>query len=159
MARRCGRIGRCLGYRGAALLILGIGWINYGLGILGDPRFGIVRGVAAITHIAPMPVWAWAWVASGLAACAAAVLPSRRDWWGWAAATAMPVIWAAAYTSARAIGTLPQGVTSGLTWLVSPALALVLAAATKRLVMMRREVATLRRAVAASVREDGEADG
>ncbi|MEW2545139.1 hypothetical protein AB0910_05040 [Streptomyces sp. NPDC047002] len=82
MPHRCGRIGRCLGYRGAALLICGTGWINYGLGLLADPRFGVVRGVAAPTRIAPIPIWGWAWLTAGAASCIAAVLPSRRDWWG-----------------------------------------------------------------------------
>ncbi|MFH9215488.1 hypothetical protein [Streptomyces globisporus] len=151
------RAGRRLGYRGAGLLILGCGWLNWGLGLLLDPRYGTVRGAAALTAIAPMPVWAWAWMVSGALSCAAAVFPSRRDWWGWAAGTGMPVVWAAAYTSARALGEFPQGVASGLTWLVSPALALVLAAATRRLVQMRREVATLRRAVVPPAREESTA--
>ncbi|MFI5755612.1 hypothetical protein [Streptomyces sp. NPDC051569] len=146
--------GRRLGLRGVALLICGIGWINYGIGLLADPRYGIVRGAAALTTIAPIAAWGWAWIGSGLASCAAAVLPSRRDWWGWATATAMPVAWAAAYTSARALGQFPQGLTSGLTWLVAPALAAVVAVATRRLVQARREVATLRHAAAATVREE-----
>ncbi|MEU2316011.1 hypothetical protein [Streptomyces albidoflavus] len=148
------RAARRLGYRGAALLICGTGWINWGLSLLSDPRYGTVRGAAALTELAPMPVWAWVWIGSGIASCAAAVLPSRRDWWGWIAATAMPVVWAAAYTSARALGEFPQGLGSGLTWLVSPALTAVVAVATRRLVLLRREVATLRRATAAHTREE-----
>ncbi|MFJ4434615.1 hypothetical protein [Streptomyces sp. NPDC088923] len=140
--------GRRLGYRGAALLICGTGWINWGLSLLSDPRYGTTRGAAALTHLAPMPVWAWVWIASGVLSCAAAALPSRRDWWGWLAAVAMPVIWAAAYTGARALGEFPQGLGSGLTWLVSPGLTAVVAVATRRLVMLRREVATLRRTTA-----------
>lgn len=158
--------GRRLGLRGAGLLILGCGWINWGLGLLMDPRYGSVRGAAALTTLAPMAVWAWAWIGSGLVACAAAVLSSRHDYWGWGVAVAMPVVWAAAYTSARALGEFPQGLTSGLTWLVSPGLAAVLAIATRRLVQqrrsmaeLRREVATLRRAVVPPAREGGAAHG
>ncbi|MBM9621041.1 hypothetical protein ACFQ60_22300 [Streptomyces zhihengii] len=141
------RVGHRLGYRGMALLVCGIAWLNWGLGLLMDPRYGTVRGASALTAVAPMPVWAWAWIGTGVLSCSAAVLPSSRDWWGWAAATAMPVVWAAAYTSARALGEFPQGLTSGLTWLASPALALIVAASTRRLVHLRREVATLRRTV------------
>ncbi|MFF6829655.1 hypothetical protein [Streptomyces longwoodensis] len=147
--------GRRLGYRGLGLLVCGMGWINWGMGLVCDPRYGTVRGAAALTQIAPMHVWGWVWVTSGVIACAAAVMSARRDWWGWAAAVGMPVVWAAAYTSARALGEFPQGLTSGLTWLVSPSLAAILAAATRRLVHMRREVATLRRAVAQAAREAG----
>ncbi|WP_037616479.1 hypothetical protein [Streptomyces aureus] len=154
---------RRLGYRGAALLICGAGWINWGLSLTMDPRYGTARGASALTAIpgASMTVWGWIWITSGVVCCAAAVFPARRDWWGWAAAVGMPVVWAAAYTSARALGQFPQGLSSGLTWLVSPGLATVVAVSTRRLVYqrreckgliwenseLRREVASLRRAV------------
>ncbi|MER5653418.1 hypothetical protein ABT076_10425 [Streptomyces sp. NPDC002131] len=148
---------RRLGYRGTALLICGAGWINWGISLVMDPRYGTVRGATALTSLpgASITLWGWVWIASGVISCAAAVMPARRDWWGWAAAVGMPVVWALAYTSARALGQFPQGLSSGLTWLVSPGLTAVVAVATRRLVQLRREVATLRRAVSASVREEG----
>ncbi|MFC8176518.1 hypothetical protein [Streptomyces sp. NPDC057325] len=136
--------GRRLGYRGAALLICGIAWINYGVGIIVDPRYGTARGVAALTAVAPLAVWGWAWVGSGVLACAASVLRSGRDWWGWCAAAAMPSIWALAYSGARVLGEYPQGWYSGITWGAFPGLLAVLAAATRRLVLLHREVAKLR---------------
>lgn len=140
--------GRRLGYRGAALLVCGAGWTVYGAGLLADPRFGVVRGVDSLTnlggHHVSMAVWGWVWVASGVLCVAAAPLPSRRDWWGWIAASAMPSAWAVAYTSARALGTLSQGWYSGVTWAVFPGLITILAAATRRVVMLTREVARLR---------------
>lgn len=140
-----------LGYRGGALLICGIGWIDYGLGLIAEPRYGIVRGVDALSHLGglhvPFTVWGWVWIASGLACCAAAVLRARQDWWGWVAASAMPGAWAVAYTSARALGTLSQGWYSGITWAVFPGLLAILAAATRRLVYLTREVAKLRRSI------------
>lgn len=143
------RAGRRLGYRGAALLVCGFGWINYGIGLLADPRFGIVRGVSSLTHIGgvtvPFSLWGWIWIASGLACCGAAVLRAGADWWGWLAASAMPGVWAVAYSSARALGTLSQGWYSGITWAVYPALIAILAASTRRLVSLRKEVAQLRR--------------
>ncbi|WP_202236540.1 hypothetical protein [Actinacidiphila reveromycinica] len=147
------RTGRRLGYRGAALLICGAGWTTYGAGLLADPRFGITRGVTALTHIAPMCVWGWVWVASGVLCAAAAPLPSRRDWWGWAMASAMPAVWAVAYTTARALGTLAQGWYSGVTWAVFPGLLAILAVATRRVVYLSREVARLR--LAAAQRQEG----
>ncbi|MFB7776936.1 hypothetical protein [Streptomyces bauhiniae] len=160
-----GRAGRRLGYRGAGLLVFGMGWINWGLGLVLDPRYGTVRGAAALTAIphTSIATWGWVWIASGIACCAASVMPTGRDGWGWAAAVGMPVVWAAAYTSARALGEFPQGLNSGLTWLVSPSLGAVLAAATARLVQtvrenirLRREVDTLRLA-AAHTRKAGQA--
>ncbi|MFB7285424.1 hypothetical protein [Actinacidiphila glaucinigra] len=157
MRAAAARAGQRLGYRGIALLIAGVGWINYGLGLLNDPRFGVVRGVGALTRIAPLHVWAWVWLLSGLACCGAAVLRAGRDWWGWVAAAGMPAVWAFAYTSARALGEFPQGWYSGITWGVTPGLLAVLAAATRRLVMLHREVAELRRTVRRSIGEGGRA--
>lgn len=145
---------RRLGYRGAALLVCGTGWIVYGAGLLADPRFGVVRGVSALTRVAPMPVWGWVWVGSGIASCLAAPLRAREDWWGWAMAAAMPAVWAVAYTSARALGTLAQGWYSGTVWAVFPALLAILAVATRRVVYLNREVARLR--LTAATREGGE---
>ncbi|MFH9728295.1 hypothetical protein ACH4M4_35855 [Streptomyces sp. NPDC017254] len=144
--------GRRLGYRGAALLICGIAWINYGAGLLADPRFGTARGATALTSLAPLAVWGWVWIVTGAASCAASVLRSGRDWWGWLCAAAMPGVWAVAYTGARLLGEFPQGWYSGVTWGAFPALLAVLAASTRRLVTLHREVATLRRAAAACTR-------
>ncbi|MGW1252522.1 hypothetical protein [Streptomyces sp. NPDC002535] len=144
--------GRRLGYRGAALLIAGVAWINYGSGLLADPRFGTARGASALVSLAPLAVWGWVWIVTGVASCAASVLRSAKDWWGWVCAAAMPAIWAVAYTGARMLGEFPQGWYSGVTWAAFPALLAVLAAATRRLVILHREVATLRRAAATCTR-------
>lgn len=142
------RAGRRLGYRGGALLICGVAWITYGLGLLADPRFGIVRGVSALSHLGPIQVpftvWGWVWIGSGVASCCAAVLRARQDWWGWAAASAMPGAWAVAYSCARALGTLSQGWYSGITWAAFPGLLAILAAATRHIVYLTREVGRLR---------------
>lgn len=153
--------GRRLGYRGAALLVTGVGWVNYGAGMATDPRYGTVRGVDALVQIAPIWVWGWVWITSGVVSCAAAPLRSGRDWWGWIAAAGMPAIWACAYSGARALGTLPQGWYAAMTWAVYPVLLALIAAATRRLIGMRREVATLRRAVATAARtqEERRTDG
>ncbi|MFB8083677.1 hypothetical protein [Streptomyces sp. NPDC056013] len=150
--------GRRLGYRGAALLIAGVAWINYGAGIIADPRFGTARGASALVSIAPLDAWGWVWIATGTASCAASVLRSGRDWWGWLCAAAMPGIWAVAYTGARLLGEFPQGWYSGVTWGAFPALLAVLAAATRRLVTLHREVAKLRHAAASCTRGAEHAD-
>jgi hypothetical protein len=145
--------GRRLGYRGAALLVCGAGWITYGAGLLADPRYGTVRGVDALTHIAPISTWGWVWLASGVLCVAAAPCRARQDWWGWLAASGMPAAWAVAYTSARALGTLSQGWYAGATWAVFPGLLAILAAATRRVWSLTREVAHLR------AQKGGPADG
>ncbi|MFE6816857.1 hypothetical protein [Streptomyces sp. NPDC057677] len=152
MAGLARQAGRRLGYRGAALLIAGVAWINYGAGLLADPRFGTARGASALVSIAPLAVWGWVWIGSGLLSCAASVLRSARDWWGWLAAAAMPAIWAATYTGARLLGEFPQGWYSGITWAAFPGLLAVCAAATRRLVTLHREVAKLRRAAESCTR-------
>ncbi|MEV0472792.1 hypothetical protein [Streptomyces prunicolor] len=153
MVRLAQSAGRRLGLLGAGLLAVGCFWINWGIGLLGDPRYGTVRGAAALTSIAPMCVWAWAWIGSGLLSCAAAVLPNRRDWMGLIPATGIPIIWAFAYCSARALGEFPQGVTNGLTWLVGPTLLVILTIAVRRYLSLLREVAQLRRTAARTARE------
>lgn len=159
VSRGANRLGRRLGPRGAGLLLCGVGWIVYGCGLLGDPRFGIVRGVDALVRVAPISVWGWVWIASGVVACLAAPLQPREDWWGWLAAAAMPGVWAVAYTSARALGTLAQGWYSGTVWAVFPGLLMILAWSTRRIVCLTREVDSLRRGAATGEHDEGAQHG
>ncbi|MGW4670064.1 hypothetical protein [Streptomyces sp. NPDC004324] len=128
---RC--VSRRLGLLGAGLLAVGLLWINWGVGLIADPRYGVVRGAAALTSLGPISAWGWAWIASGVLSCAGAFLPNRLTWIGLIPAAAMPCIWAFAYCIARLAGQFPQGFNSGFTWLASPTLLGLLAAATRRL--------------------------
>ncbi|MFJ4515184.1 hypothetical protein [Streptomyces sp. NPDC088816] len=155
------RLSRRLGPLGAGLLITGVLWTNWGIGLVLDPRYGTVRGAAALTAVAGIGVWGWAWTVAGLLSGAAAFLPNRLTWLGIIPSAGIPSIWAAAYVIARALGEFPQGATSGLTWLGYPALLGLLAAATRRLRLERRrrhrterEVAHLRLTAASTARGD-----
>ncbi|MFJ1653712.1 hypothetical protein ACIOC2_20440 [Streptomyces sp. NPDC088337] len=152
-------LSRRLGPLGAGLLVAGVLWINWGIGLMLDPRYGTVRGAAALTAVAGICVWGWAWIAAGLLSAASAFLPNRLTWIGLIPAAGIPSIWAAAYVIARTIGQFPQGATSGLTWLGYPTLLGLLAAATRRLRLERRqrhrterEVAHLRLTAASTAR-------
>lgn len=127
------RLSRRLGPLGAGLLTVGVLWVNWGIGLALDPRYGTVRGAAALTAIADICVWGWAWIAAGLLSIVAAFLPNRLTWIGLVPAAGIPAIWAAAYVIARLLGEFPQGFNSGFTWLGYPALLGLLAAATRHL--------------------------
>lgn len=96
---------RLPGRRGAYLFIAGAGWALYGVGILLDPQPGTVRSAVIMRELAPLQVWGWLWVCCGLLAAAAAwsVCP-RRQGWGFAAASAPPILWAAAFAAAWLTG-------------------------------------------------------
>ncbi|MFD0053053.1 hypothetical protein ACFVHR_04915 [Streptomyces sp. NPDC127168] len=156
------RASRRLGPLGAGLFIVGILWINWGVGLALDPRYGTVRGAAALTSVADICVWGWAWIIAGLLSGVAAWLPNRQTWLGLVPAAGMPAIWAAAYTLARLAGEFPQGFASGFTWLGYPALLGLLAAAARRWreeLRRRRgveeEVEALRLAAASTARGEG----
>ncbi|WP_262058507.1 hypothetical protein [Streptomyces sp. STR69] len=133
------RVSRRLGPLGAGLLIVGLLWINWGIGLALDPRYGTVRGAAALTAVADVCVWGWAWIGAGLLSTLAAFLPNRWTWVGLVPAAGIPAIWAAAYVIARLLGEFPQGFNSGFTWLGYPVLLGLLAAATRHLRAERRQ--------------------
>ncbi|MFD4273834.1 hypothetical protein R2B67_26330 [Streptomyces cyaneofuscatus] len=150
-----------LGYRGAALLVCGFGWINYGVGLIDNPRFGTVHGVSALLFGGRMPISAWGvvWITSGALSVLAAFRPGARDWWGWAAAAGPPAMWAVAYSGARALSEFSQGWYSGVTWAVVPSLLLILAAATRKLLSLRRRVRGLEARLVEAVQTGGNPNG
>ncbi|WP_148003651.1 hypothetical protein [Streptomyces sp. adm13(2018)] len=106
-----------LGRRGSVLLGFGVLELLYGLGLVLDPRFGIVRGVGVLTHVAPMAVWGGLWMACGLCALAMAwEVRATRDTWGYAAAILPPIGWAGANLIAWLTGSFAQAWTSAVTW-------------------------------------------
>ncbi|MEU8710929.1 hypothetical protein [Streptomyces sp. NPDC048663] len=156
---RC--VSRRLGPLGAGLLTVGILWINWGIGLVADPRYGAVRGASALTAIpgTSIATWGWAWIGCGALSCAGAFLPNRLTWLGLTPAALMPSVWAAAYVIARLLGQFPQGFNSGFTWLGYPALLGWLAAAARHLRAEHRrrralegEVDRLRQAAASTAR-------
>ncbi|MFC8171219.1 hypothetical protein [Streptomyces sp. NPDC057325] len=106
-----------LGRRGSVLLAFGVMELLYGLGLLLDPRFGIVRGVGVLTHVAPMWVWGGLWMLCGaLALIMAWDVRATRDTWGYAAAVLPPLGWCGAHLVAWLTGSYPQAWTSAVTW-------------------------------------------
>ncbi|MFJ2514708.1 hypothetical protein ACIQJX_34940 [Streptomyces griseoviridis] len=127
-------LSRRLGPLGAGLLATGCLWVNWGAGLICDPRYGTVRGAAALTAIpgTTIATWGWAWIVTGVLAAGGAFLPNRVTWIGLVPGTVMPCTWTLAYVVARLLDEFPQGFASGLTWLVSPVLLGLLAAVTRR---------------------------
>lgn len=111
------RLRKRLGRRGRILLAFGGMQILYGWGIARDPRYGVVRGVGVLTHLLPMPVWGFLWMACGTVAVAMAwEIRSSRDTWGYAALTFPMLVWSGANLVAWATQEYPQAWTSVATW-------------------------------------------
>lgn len=61
------RVGRLLGRRGAFLLAMGLSWVCYGYAILTTPIPAAQHmGLSVLMSVAPLSVWGWAWLASGV---------------------------------------------------------------------------------------------
>ncbi|MEU8928803.1 hypothetical protein AB0D30_02865 [Streptomyces sp. NPDC048409] len=78
----------------AGLLAAGVLWINWGVGLVLDPRYGTVRWAAALTPVASICVSGWTRTLTGVLSILNAVLPNRRSWIGLVPAAGMPGIWA-----------------------------------------------------------------
>jgi hypothetical protein len=83
-----------LGQRGAYLVIHGLAWICYGVGILIDPAFGVKRGLGWVAHLLPFDRLAWLWIICGAASIVYA--PMRKpgkDGWGFMFILLPPALW------------------------------------------------------------------
>lgn len=117
MRAAAGGLRQRLGRRGSILLAFGVMETLYGVGLIADPRFGIVRGVGVLTHIAPMTLWGAIWITSGLCAFALAwEVRATRDTWGYALAVLPPALWSVANLLAWLTGSYGQAWTSTVTW-------------------------------------------
>lgn len=134
---------RRLGLRGAALLLTGIGWLTYGIGIVIDPRAGVGRGVVVLTYWAPLPWWGILWLACGATAVLGAWSPAGRDIVSFAAAAFPPLIWSGAYLTALLTGRYPTAWTSIPAWWVPIALLLCFAALSRQAEAMIQKIASL----------------
>ncbi|MDT0306139.1 hypothetical protein RM780_04070 [Streptomyces sp. DSM 44917] len=100
--------GARLGRRGQILLIAGVGEMSWGAGFLAEPAPNL-GGLAILARHGGVDRWAWVWVACGLAAVVAAFVRIGRDWPGFAAALAPPLVWAFAYMAAALVDDYTRG--------------------------------------------------
>ncbi|MYR84100.1 hypothetical protein GTY41_03855 [Streptomyces sp. SID685] len=111
------RIQKRLGRRGSILAGIGTMELVYGLQVVIDPRYGVVRGVGVLTHLRPMPWWGVLWMLCGAAALVLAFEPKPKwDRWGFAAAWVPMEIWSLANLVAWLSGDFHQAWTSAVTW-------------------------------------------
>ncbi|WP_432051273.1 hypothetical protein [Streptomyces xiamenensis] len=122
------RAGARLGRRGAYLLVAGVGWLLYGVGVIQDPRAGTVRAAVVLSEAAPLSWWGCLWITCGAIAIVTAWsrCPLRQTA-GYAAAMLPPLLWATAYAAAWLLGEYPRAWTGAATWAGAAAKLLIVA--------------------------------
>ncbi|MFJ8755695.1 hypothetical protein [Streptomyces cyaneofuscatus] len=98
------RVRSHLGPRGVTLAPVGALWVWYGVGLVTTDRVGVSAATAPVTARGGLVAWGVAWIVCGLLALGAALLRPGRDTWGFAAATAPPLVWGMAFAAAAATG-------------------------------------------------------
>lgn len=109
-----------IGLRNAFLVVMGAGWIGYGVGILFDPQSGTVRarGVSDVTQYIPLNALGWVWLAFGSVAAVAALLPWPRLKAAGFTALAMPAaLWGVSFLIAWASDRLPSAAGAASVWI------------------------------------------
>ncbi len=106
LANAAARAGR----RGVFLALFGDIYLLIGYSYSGPAVTPAVRhALKAATAVAPLPVYAWGWVAAGAVSVACGLLSPGRKAAGFTAAVIMPTIWALIYLAAWIGGDLPRG--------------------------------------------------
>lgn len=110
------RLGWRVGRRGACLLLMGVSWTLYGVGLLlSEPTFAQERGLTVITHVAPLDVWAWLWIVGG--ALGVGLSMTRSDAAGYVGVVLPPLTWAVSYALACwPLGDYERGWISAVVW-------------------------------------------
>lgn len=107
-----------LGRRGGFLLTLGSGWVGYGASIALNARYGTSRGIAILTHVAPVTVWGGFWIAAGTMAVTAGLRRGQLiDNLGFICISVPPMFWGAAYAAAWYTGAYQPVWGSAIAWL------------------------------------------
>lgn len=109
------RIRRRLGRRGAILSCYGAVWALYGTAQLITPQPD-QRGLSVLLNIAPLVVWACAWIAAGFIALACAWAPPGRDAAAFLALPLVVVPWMASYLVTWILGDYPRGWVAAAVW-------------------------------------------
>jgi hypothetical protein len=100
---------RALGRRGAFLTLMGGIAALYGYGLCAAPP-DARQGPTLLLRLAPLDVWAGAWIAVGACALVCAWAPQPRDWPGFVAVWAVTAPWSMGYLVAWwPLGDYPRG--------------------------------------------------
>lgn len=105
-----------LGRRGAVLGAFGTVWLLYGYGQLVEP-IPSTSTLRLVLKVAPIDVWAWAWIAAGVTAMVFAWLPRPVDWPGFVALYVLAVPWGLSnLMSWQPFGDNPRGWVGAAIW-------------------------------------------
>ena len=104
-----------VGRRGVFLILFGVVYGLLGYSYLQVPVTPAVhRALHVALNVAPLSVYAWAWITAGIICAAAGLLSPRRKPVGFAVAMLMPALWAAVFLIAWVNGDMPRGWTSAV---------------------------------------------
>lgn len=108
-----------IGKRGLVLLMFGGVFISYGFALKDVAQKLSLPLYAAV----PVSWQGYAWIATGVLACLAA-LSNSREWWGFTALFPMPALWAVGFLIAFLQGLMP--INGALLWSLFVGVLLVL---------------------------------
>lgn len=121
-----------MGRRGLVLLLVAAWEAVYGASLRLDGHSATSAHLSALTDVAPLGDWAWAWIGSAPLVAAFAPRRAGNDAYGFVLATLPLWIWVAAYVASWARGSYPLGWVTALSWGLDAALILACGAAVSR---------------------------
>lgn len=114
-----------IGRRGAFLLFLAMLDVLVAGSFAWPPKeVSLSSGLRYVAGIAPLWVWAGAWLAAGVCCAVGAFL--RVDRWSFAAAMALKVLWGSLYLLGWAFGLVERGWVQAAIWLAFAAVVLLI---------------------------------
>ena len=106
---------RSIGHRGAFLILFGVVYLLLGYSYLSVQVTPVVKHALHLAlSIAPLDVYAWAWIISGALCVLAGVLSPRRKPLGFAVAMLMPALWSIVFAAGWVNGDTPRGWTTAI---------------------------------------------
>jgi hypothetical protein len=104
------RVSLHVGRRGSFLVSFAVVYGLLGYSYLGVHVTPVVRhSLRVALTLAPLPVWAWAWIAAAVISGVCGLFCPGRKAAGFAAAVVMPALWAAVYAAGWLNGDIPRG--------------------------------------------------
>lgn len=118
---------RRVGRRGVFLILFGVVYLLLGYSYLGVTVTPVVRQALRLAlNVAPLQVYAWAWVTAGAICVVSGLVSPARKPIGFTTAVLMPTLWAVVYMAAWVDGDIPRGwVTAVLFAAIAAAVAVV----------------------------------
>lgn len=120
---RAARLRYRIGRRGAALLVFAFVDVIIGWSLI-DPstqaQTAALPVYRATVEVAPLSVWGWTWIAVAAVCVAGAV--ARSDWFAFAAAIGIKLVWAGCFIASWLVFGAPRGWLGAATWGVVAAL-------------------------------------